>query len=235
MPEQFVPITSVPDDSILESGFAQRPKSPCKDARMIEVFADITCPFTHAGLRRLIDHRSALGSDVRFHFKAWPLEWVNGEPLAPDFVAAEIGAIRQQVAPDLFQGFDPSRFPSTTIAAHALSSLAYSRAPDLGEAVGLALRDAVFERGRDVGDAAVLNEVAAEFGLEAASLDLGVLRSEYEEGIARGVVGSPYFFIVDVGYFCPALDIAKVDGHFVITTDVAAFDDFVARAFGRAS
>lgn len=199
---------------------------------MIEVFAELSCPFTHVGLRRLVTRRAELGSDVRFRIKAWPLEWVNGAPLAPDVVATEIAALQDQVAPELFRGFDPETFPTTSIPALALTSLAYSRDVAVGEAVGLALRDAIFERGLDVADPEVLQRIAAAHGLDAASADPEAVRGEYEEGKARGVVGSPFFVVGDVGFFCPSLEITKVDGHFVINVDVAALDDFADRVFG---
>ncbi|MGZ4803623.1 MAG: DsbA family oxidoreductase, partial [Acidimicrobiia bacterium] len=87
---------------------------------MIEVFADISCPFTHVGLRRLIERRDQIGSTAVVHVKAWPLELVNGEPLSGPLVAEKVVALRSQVAPDLFLGFDAERFPSTTLPAMAL-------------------------------------------------------------------------------------------------------------------
>lgn len=199
---------------------------------MIEVFADLSCPFTHVGLRRLVTRRAEVGSDVRFRIKAWPLEWVNGAPLAPDVVATEITALQSQVAPELFRGFNPATFPTTTVPALALTSLAYSRDVAVGEAVGLALRDALFERGLDVVDPEVLQGIAAAHGLDATLADPEAVRSEYEEGKARGVTGSPFFLVGEVGFLCPSLEITKVDGHFVINTDVAALDDFADRVFG---
>ena len=56
-----------------------------------------------------------------------------------------------------------------------------------------------------------------------------VVRAEWAEGRDRGVVGSPHFFVGDGGFFCPALDIARVDGHLRIATDQAAFDAFLER------
>ena len=39
------------------------------------------------------------------------------------------------------------------------------------------------------------------------------LTADWEEGRCRGVVGSPYFFLGREGFFCPSLDIERVDGH----------------------
>ena len=63
--------------------------------KTIEVFADISCPFTHVGLRRLVEERARLGrDDVVLHVRAWPLELVNGAPITGDFVGTEIDALR---------------------------------------------------------------------------------------------------------------------------------------------
>ena len=57
----------------------------------IEVFADVVCPFTHVGLRRLRGARPE-GNGTKFLVRAWPLEWVNGTPLAAELVGREIDA-----------------------------------------------------------------------------------------------------------------------------------------------
>jgi predicted DsbA family dithiol-disulfide isomerase len=78
---------------------------------VIEVFADVACPFTHVGLRRFVDRRAELGRhDVTLRVRSWPLEIVNGQPLDPHFIAEEIDEIRQQVAPALLQGFTEATF-----------------------------------------------------------------------------------------------------------------------------
>lgn len=83
---------------------------------MIEVFADVVCPFTHVGLRRLVERRHELGSSAVLRVRAWPLELVNGEPLAADVVAEEVRELREQVAPTCSQvsirrGFRRPRSP----------------------------------------------------------------------------------------------------------------------------
>ena len=54
---------------------------------------------------------------------------------------------------------------------------------------------------------------------------------DWAEGRERGVIGSPHFVVDGAGFFCPALDIARVDGHLRIRTDQEAFDAFVERCF----
>src|SRR5262245_18171405 len=61
----------VPDRGMMES---------IEPTRLIEVFADVVCPFTHVGLRRLVGYRErAQREDVAIRVRAWPLELVNGE------------------------------------------------------------------------------------------------------------------------------------------------------------
>ena len=199
---------------------------------MIEVFADIVCPFTHVGLRRLVERRAAAGRTVPvLHVRAWPLELVNGEPLAGDFVAEEVAALREQVAPDLFGGFDATRFPSTSLPALTLVAAAYRREVQLGEHVSLRLRDALFEEGADIGVLDVLAEIATANGLDVPEVgDHDAITADLDEGRRRGVDGSPHFFLVSEGFFCPSLEITRVGGHLHVAFDAARFEQFARQA-----
>lgn len=202
---------------------------------MIEVFADVVCPFTHVGLRRLVDRRRELGSSVALRVRAWPLELVNGAPVAAGLVAEEVQELREQVAPDLFAGFDPSRFPTTSLPAMTLADAAYRRSARLGERVSLALRHALFEEGRDIALADVLADIAGVHDLDAPdAVDRAAIVADWEEGRRRGVQGSPHFFVGDRGFFCPALEIARVGDRLRITSDPVAFESFLTHAFPTA-
>ncbi|HZJ26187.1 MAG TPA: DsbA family protein [Acidimicrobiia bacterium] len=212
-------------------------RTPSEQPRgaVIEVFADVLCPFTHVGLRRIVAHRAALGVDVPVVCRAWPLERVNGEPLAASLIAEEVVDLREQVAPDLFSNFDPGAFPETSLPALSLASAAYGLDVHLGERVSLALRDALFEQGRNIGDRRVLADIAAELGAELPDDgDTAAVLAEWQEGQRRGVLGSPHFFAGDESSFCPALDIRRVGDRLHITADPAAFDAFMTRAFSGA-
>jgi hypothetical protein len=119
----------------------------------IEVFADMICPFPHVGLRRLREVRWTADRRVAVRIRAWPLEWINGAALAPDVVARgdrksardrRAGAVR--------------RFRSRHVPVGIHSEGTGSRPPRMGlddptgEAVSLALRDALFEEGIDISD-----------------------------------------------------------------------------------
>ena len=201
---------------------------------VVEVFADILCPFTHVGLRRLVDRRAELGRDRPvLVVRAWPLEIVNGRPLAPDVVAEEVLELRSSVAPALFAGFEPAHFPSTSLPALALAARARRAGEHVGERCSLALRYALFEEGRDISDHDELARIAGECGIDGArGEDHAAVLADLERGRALGVVGSPHFFIQDAGFFCPGLEIGRIEGRLRINLDVDGFASLAARCFG---
>ena len=201
---------------------------------VIEVFADVGCPFTHVGLRRFVERRTVLGrDDVVLHVRAWPLEVVNGRPLDPAFIGEEVAEIRAQAAPDMFVGFTEASFPASSLPALTLAAAAYGHDLRTGERVSLALRDLLFERGVDIADERVLLRLAREQGVAVDLDDTTPVDADHADGISRRVTGSPHFFTPAGGFFCPALDVRRDGGgHLRITADAAAFDEFVAGCFG---
>jgi predicted DsbA family dithiol-disulfide isomerase len=204
--------------------------------RTVEVFADILCPFTHVGLHTLIDRRAERGLDEpNLRIRAWPLELINGTPLDPDHIDAEITALRGSVRPDLFKGFSVEAFPKTSMTAFALTAAA-DRTGDavLSETVGMALRDAVFEHGLDIGRPEVVAAIAARFGLDPLGADTteSAVRADWDEGRARGVIGSPHFFTGEASWFCPGLAISRDNvGNFVVAWKQGS-ETFVDSVFG---
>lgn len=205
------------------------------DVRVVEVFADVGCPFAHFSLRRFVDERARRGADhVRLRVRAWPLEWINGTPWDPAAVAEEVADLRRQVCPELFGGFDPAVFPTSTIAALGACTLAYRHGLEAGEAFNLAVREALFEASRRVDDPAVLQDVAARCGVtlpDPEEVERAV-RADLEEGRRRGVVGSPHFFVDGEGRFCPLLDIRREGDRLHIRLDTTATEALARRAFG---
>lgn len=204
----------------------------------ITVFADVLCPFTHAGLHTLRARRAERGGiGPQLDLRAWPLELVNGQPLDAHHIAAEIVGLRATVCPELFGGFSIASFPATSLVAFRLATSAQATGNiEVVEEVGMALRDAVFEEGLDVSDVAVVSAVAARFGLEladGATTDAAV-RADWAEGKQRGVIGSPHFFLgEDEGYFCPTLDISRDEqGAFIIDWNANA-PEFFDRVFSE--
>jgi predicted DsbA family dithiol-disulfide isomerase len=199
-------------------------------ATTIEVFADVCCPFTHVGLRRLVAKRDAIGSSAVIVVKAWPLELVNGEPISPALVAEEVDVLRASVAPELFAAFDPAHFPTTSLPAMAVAAAAYRRDAQVGEHLSLALRDALFEQGRDVSDPTVLADIAKTYEIDVEPTDHDAVIEQWHQGQLCGVVGSPHFFAHGEGVFCPSLQITRVDGKLHIASDPDALEQFLVAA-----
>lgn len=201
---------------------------------MIEVFADIWCPFAHVGLRAVADRRHQAGHDeVGLRVRAWPLELVNGAPMDPAKVAHHVHDLTSQVAPGLFAGFDVEHFPTSTLEALALTARADAIDPALGERTAFALRDALFEQGRDIGDPAVVARIADDLGIGVPTdVDRAAVLADHEEGRRRGVVGSPHFFHPGGALFCPALSISRTsEGELVVSTEIERLDAFLEECF----
>lgn len=197
----------------------------------IEVFADITCPFTHVGLKRVVQRVQAMAAPVEVIVRAWPLEWVNGSPLGVDAVLVKAAALTEQLSVDDFAGLRADRWPSTTIPALNLAASAYERDSNTGLAVSLELRSALFERGEDVGDLETLARIAGAHGMSAPSTDAcDAIQRDYASGTSLGVQGSPHFFVGVDGFFCPALDLGHdADGGLTARFDVDQLARFLSR------
>lgn len=197
----------------------------------IEVFADISCPFAHVGLKQVVRHVTGLDDPVDVIVRAWPLEWVNGTQEAAEPVMTKAAALTEQLGVDDFSGLRTDRWPTTTIPALNLVASGYERGADLGLAVSLDLRAALFERGIDIGDPAELAAIAAAHDLAApASEPSDAVQHDYDDGRRRGVQGSPHFFVGDDGFFCPTLDLGHdADGHLTARFDSAKSAEFFER------
>jgi len=200
---------------------------------VVEVFADITCPFTHVGLKQVVRHVEEMDEPAEVVVRAWPLEWVNGSPLDVDAVLVKAGALTEQLGVDDFEGLRADAWPTSTIPALDLAASGYARDAATGLAVSLELRRALFERGLDIGDPNVLASIAAAHGLDAPATGepaSAAVESDYADGQRRGVQGSPHFFVGDDAFFCPALDLGHdADGHLTARFDSAMLADFFAR------
>lgn len=199
--------------------------------KTVEVYADITCPFTHVGLRQVMRHIREMAEPVDVIVRAWPLEWVNGSPLDVDAVVVKAKALTDQLGVDDFTGLRADRWPASTIPMLNLAAAAYERDVATGLEVSLELRSAIFEHGVDVGDPDVLARIAAAHDLPApADEPSRSVQADYEGGRRRGVKGSPHFFIGTDDFFCPVLDLAHdPDGQLTARFDAEMLARFFAR------
>jgi len=203
---------------------------------VIEVFADIWCPFAHVGLRAIEEQRARIGrNDVAIRVRAWPLELVNGVPLDPAITWEHANDLREQVAPELFQHVDVDRFPISTLGALAFANRAYRTNLQIGERVSFALRDALFEEGRDISDRTVLEHLAHDLGVVMPDeSDRADVVADWHEGERRGVLGSPHFFCGNESVFCPSLNITMdPDEGVSIVRDVSRLTGFLERCLAQ--
>jgi 2-hydroxychromene-2-carboxylate isomerase len=200
---------------------------------VIEVFADIWCPFAHVGLNTVADQLRICGRrDVGIWVRAWPLEWVNGRAMDPTAALEHAQQLREQVSPALFAGFDVSRFPRSSIPALAVAAKAYRMGLEVGQSFSFEVRNSLFEHRQDVGDPDVLREMSKSLGLadpDPDPDDYATVVAEWREGRDRGVLGSPHFFCGGLSAFCPALDISKAGsgGGKVIRRNANRLDTFL--------
>ena len=197
---------------------------------MIEVYADLWCPFAHVGLRAAHRQRRLLErSDVAVQVRAWPLELVNGRPMEPAAVLVQVEHLQEHVAPDMFRDVAKDNFPGATLEALALVERAYRVDCETGFRASLVLRDALFERGQDISDPSVLASVARALGVASPDdTDREAVLADWREGERRGVVGSPHFYCGAESIFCPALQITRAPtGEVAIRRDAARLNLFL--------
>ena len=177
----------------------------------IEVFADIWCPFAYVGLLMAREQRNnSSNPETALVIRAWPLELVNGKPQNAEATEHHAGDLRTQVAPQLFANVDASHFPTSSLEALALVARAYRQSSARGEEASFVLRHALFEEGADISNPAVLSALAVKLGVPAVEQqDRDQVQADWEEGQARGVVGSPHFFHGAESLFCPSLSISR--------------------------
>jgi predicted DsbA family dithiol-disulfide isomerase len=144
----------------------------------IEVVSDVICPWCYIGKRRLEKALGALGGELEPEIRWLPFQLNPGMPREgmprAEYRQAKFGSLERgreldaRVAEEgkgegIAFAFDRIERTPNTIAAHALVGLAGEQ--DAQGAVVDALFRAYFEEARDIGDAAVLEEIAARCGV----------------------------------------------------------------------
>jgi predicted DsbA family dithiol-disulfide isomerase len=139
----------------------------------IEVVSDVICPWCYIGKRRLGKALVALEGEVSAEIRWLPFQLnpampAEGMPRA-EYRARKFGSLERsreldaRVAKEgesegIAFAFDSIERTPNTVAAHALVGLAQAQAR--ADAVVDALFRAYFQEGKDIGDAAVLADVA---------------------------------------------------------------------------
>ncbi len=186
----------------------------------VDVFSDVVCPWCFVGKRRLETAIELLGDEAQIDIRWRPFQ-VNpsipregidrrayrarkfGSLARSEALDAQLAAIGRELGIDF--RFDRIARTPNTFDAHRLLWLADERG--VQDAVAEALFKAYFVEGRDVGDHAVLADVAAGAGLDrdgVASFLAGTegaaqVADEEAEGRELGIDGVP-FFVVNGAY-----------------------------------
>ena len=140
---------------------------------LIEIASDVVCPWCYIGKRRLEKALASLQGEVEARIEWLPFQLNPGMPeggvARADYRRQKFGSVEKGRALDarvaqegagegIAFAFDRMQRTPNTIAAHQLIDLAQRQGK--GDAVVDALFRAYFEEARDIGDAAVLKEIA---------------------------------------------------------------------------
>ena len=182
----------------------------------VDVFSDVVCPWCFVGKRRLERAIELLGDETNVSVTwrpfqlnpSMPREGIDrreyrarkfGSQARSEALDAQLAAVGREVGLDF--RFDRITRTPNTFDAHRLLWLARERGAQ--NEVAEALFRAYFVEGRDVGDHAVLADVAANAGLERdavtrflASTDgVAQVADEESQGRTLGIDGVPFFIV----------------------------------------
>lgn len=184
-------------------------------ALRVEVIADLACPFCYLGKRRLFGALRAVQGPYEVRWIPWQLNpEMPGEGMSfEEYLSARFGnaaavapVLESLTAEGCHDGisfrFDRMKRVPNTLKAHQLMYLAETRGLDQS-ALAEELMSAFFERGEDIGDAAVLAELAVRHGLAAHDVQRVVEDEAAKQVVvaregrvrASGIKGVPGFLL----------------------------------------
>jgi predicted DsbA family dithiol-disulfide isomerase len=185
------------------------------DPGTIVVYSDISCPWAHLAVHRLLSTRRDLGLDeeVVLDHRAFVLELANRRPTPRRILDAEIpvaGGLDPAAGWQIWQD-DASRWPVTALPALEAVQAAKEQGLRASERLDRGLRVALFGRSECVSMRHVILDVAERCDVDvdrlAAALDDGRARrsvmhqhQEAQSGGPNGsrtVKGSPHLFLPD--------------------------------------
>ena len=176
----------------------------------LEVFSDYTCPWCYVGWARLEKALASLPDtmavDVEWRpFEIHPEVPIEGMPVEDLPYSASVWMSMQEAlrANAKAEGLDVGKRPKVSNTHRALAAGAYvqseepSRFPDFHER----LFKSYFAEGRDLGDPAVVDRVAAETGVAVERMRAAIDSGGYESALSRtskdarrmGISGTPTF------------------------------------------
>lgn len=175
---------------------------------LIEIASDVICPWCYIGKRRLEKALASLKGEVEVRIEWLPFQLNPDMPAQgvarADYRRAKFGSVEKGRALDarvaqegagegIAFAFDRMQRTPNTVAAHRLIDLAQQQGK--GDAVVDALFRAYFEEARDIGDEAVLKEIAECAGVtgDADGKILEDVKEKEERVRDLGISGVPTF------------------------------------------
>jgi predicted DsbA family dithiol-disulfide isomerase len=186
--------------------------SEADEVLTVDVVSDVVCPWCYLGEKRLAAALAEESGPVAVRWRPYQLDPTISESGLDraEYMEKKFGKSGrlQSVHDNLTRlgaevglpfAFDKIKRSPNTLDAHRLIRWAVSA--DAQEEVVDRLFKAYFVEGRDIGDRAVLIEIAAECGLDAKLVeklftdgaDVDLVRQEIEQAQAMGVSGVPFF------------------------------------------
>lgn len=211
---------------------------------LIEIFADLICPWCYIGKRRL-DSALAMRPRATAEIRWLPYQLNPDMPFGgmdrAHYLTAKFGggerarlvqsSIRQAAAQDgIALNLERIARTPNTLDAHRLVRHAETRG--LGTPVAMALFRAYFEEGRDIGDRTVLLDVAEACGLSrravaadlATGADMVAVRTADHQARQLGIQAVPCFIFnrryalsgaQEPASFLPLIDLAEAEAEAV--------------------
>jgi predicted DsbA family dithiol-disulfide isomerase len=186
--------------------------SEASEVLTIDIVSDVVCPWCYLGEKRLEEALAEEPGPVAVRWRPYQLDPTipkggldRGEYMAKKFgksgrlqsIHDNLSRLGAEVGVPF--AFDKIERSPNTLDAHRL--IRWSASAGVQEQVVDRLFKAFFVEGRDIGDRAVLTEIAAECGLDAGLIekllaegaDAELVRQEIEQAQAMGVSGVPFF------------------------------------------
>lgn len=191
-------------------------------ANPIVFYFDFASPYAYFALDRIEEIGRAAGREVEWRpVLIWAIFREIGVPTPTD-----VPAKRDYMFADMKRSAEyfgipyrhPARMPASAHLATRLYLSIADRDSALGRKLGRALFDAFFRDERDITEKAEVVAIAAETGIETATAEDGMngprgrelLAASIAQGVADGVIGSP-FFIIDGERFFGADRLPHID------------------------
>ncbi len=176
-------------------------------AEPIEFYFDFSSPYGYLAAQRIDEIGERYGREVAWKpfllgavFKTTRSEPLLGIPMKGDYARIDLPRVARLMGVPFAL---PSPFPFMSVAAcrafYWLSDKDRARAKALAKAI----IDASFGEGRDMSGAAAVLETAGSLGVDPGQLGAALqdpavkdrLRAEVDEGIEKGVCGSPFVLV----------------------------------------